>query len=49
MLHQDLLFFDDSERNAALQELESAHYIYPVDNTNVLKNEAMRDVICRNF
>lgn len=48
---QDLLLLEiDEDRREALQELESAHYIYPVDmTTEVLKNEDMRDIICRNF
>jgi hypothetical protein len=37
------------ERNSELNELESSHYVYPVDMATVLTNDAMRDVICRNF
>lgn len=48
---QDLLVFDqsDEEHRAEVAALESAHYIYPVGMQNVLKNEDMKNVICRNF
>ncbi len=46
-----MLVFDHSDEahRVEVAALESAHYIYPVDMTNVLKNEDMKNVICRNF
>ena len=35
--------------SAEVTALESAHYIYPVDMQTVLRNEDMKNVICRNF
>ena len=35
--------------NAEVAALESAHYIYPVNMQTVLRNEDMKNVICRNF
>ena len=35
--------------NAEVAALESAHYIYPVDMQTVLRNEDMKNVICRNI
>ena len=47
---QDLLLNILDDRNDKLKEIEAAHYMYPVNMTNeVLKNGALRDVICRNF
>ena len=50
-LFQDLLLLDEvlDERNSELEQLETSHYVYPVDMASVLTNDAMRDVICRNF
>jgi hypothetical protein len=49
--HQDLLLLDsfDDDHSAEIRALESAHYIYPVDMKAVLRNEDMKNVICRNF
>lgn len=47
---QDLLLNILDDRNDQLKEIEAAHYMYPVNMTDeVLKNTALRDVICRNF
>ena len=47
---QDLLLNLLDDRNDELNEIEAAHYMYPVNMTSeVLQNGALRDVICRNF
>jgi hypothetical protein len=48
---QDFLLFDDvlDERGQELHRLEAAHYIHPLDTGDVLRNHALRDVICRNL
>ena len=47
---QDLLLSILDDRTSQLEAIEAAHYMYPVDMTKeVLKNDALRDVICRNF
>lgn len=51
IIFQDLLLLGEvlNARQENLAELEAAHYIHPVKMNTVLKNEAMKDVICRNF
>ena len=36
--------------HAELDSLEAAHYLYPVNmTTEVLQNDLLKSVICRNF
>jgi len=47
---QDLISDALDDIHAELNTLEAAHYLYPVNMTNeVLNNEGLRNVICRNF
>jgi hypothetical protein len=29
--------------------LEAAHYLYPVDVKSILKNDGLKNIICRNI
>ena len=46
---QDLLNAATNDNFETLDELESAHYLYPVDIKKVLTNDDLRTVVCRNF
>jgi len=48
---QDLLLSDElDDIHAELDSLEAAHYLYPVNmTTEVLQNDLLKSVICRNF
>lgn len=46
---EDLLNAATNDNFETLDELESAHYLYPVDIKKVLTNDDLRTVVCRNF
>ena len=46
---QDLLSEALDDKIESLEEVEAAHYLYPVDVKAVLTNEDLRTVVCRNF
>jgi len=46
---QDLLSEALDDKIQTLEEVEAAHYLYPVDVKAVLTNEDLRTVVCRNF
>lgn len=47
---QDLLYLSDGvDDNRELLELESAHYLYPVDVKSILTNEGLKTITCRNY
>ena len=48
----DIHLFSDEldDIHAELDSLEAAHYLYPVNmTTEVLQNDLLKSVICRNF
>ena len=46
---QDLLSEAFDDKLQTLEEVEDAHYLYPVDVKAVLTNDDLRSVVCRNF